>query len=112
VSVTHEEAFIAVPMVTQIAAIACYNDPDARAIADKENLVDYVDADPGTQQFWRFIAATALNAAGHMELRDGLERAFLFICNNMPLGPTNDRTEAGKLIDSLRVPLAKARGDQ
>jgi hypothetical protein len=51
------------------------------------------------------LIATAPN------LFDGLERAFLFICNTMPLGPTNDRTEAGKLIDSLRVPLATARGE-
>lgn len=37
------------------------------------------------------------------------ERAFIFICENHPLGPTNDRTKAGKLIDELRVPLAALR---
>jgi hypothetical protein len=49
------------------------------------------------------------SAPTYAELFAAFERAFIFICHNCPLGPTNDRTEAGKLIDSLRVPMAAAR---
>jgi hypothetical protein len=50
--------------------------------------------------------ATGELIAAAPELGDALERAFLFICNTNDLGPTNDRTVAGKLIDSLRCALS------
>lgn len=50
-----------------------------------------------------------MSAPTYAELFAAFERTFIFICHNCPLGPTNDRTEAGKLIDSLRVPVAEAR---
>jgi hypothetical protein len=53
--------------------------------------------------------ADRLSPTPEIGLVEALERAFIFICENCPLGPTNDRTAAGKLIDSLRVPLATAR---
>jgi hypothetical protein len=47
----------------------------------------------------------------HPELVDAFRKAFVFICQNHPMGPTNDRTPAGKLIDELRIPLANATPD-
>jgi hypothetical protein len=50
--------------------------------------------------------ATGELIAAAPELGEALERAFLFICNTNELGPTNDRTVAGKLIDELRGTLS------
>jgi hypothetical protein len=73
-------------------------DEDGMPIEAEGNLVCEL-ADPDDDRTGEFIAAAP-------EIGDALERAFLFICNTCDLGPTNDRTVAGKLIDSLRVPLA------
>jgi hypothetical protein len=47
----------------------------------------------------------------HPELVDAFRKAFVFICQNCPMGPTDNRTAAGKLIDELRIPLANATPD-
>jgi hypothetical protein len=62
------------------------------------------------QQLGEFLSRNRRSAIEELvEALRGFETAFTFICNHHPLGPTNDRTEAGKLIDTLRVPLARLR---
>lgn len=63
-----------------------------------DNLVCEL-ADIGDERTGEFIAAAP-------EIGEALSRAFTFICETCPLGPTNDRTAAGKLIDELRLPLS------
>lgn len=77
-------------------------------VTDQSHKRCFFKTDKPTEQD---IADARLIAAAP-ELYEALEKTFIFICHNCPLGPTNERTPAGKLIDSLRVLLATHRKDE
>lgn len=104
-----EVAFVARPAIISIVAEACYNDPDARLLADKESLVDYADADPSTQEFWRFIAAAALTACAHLEVVDVLQQFVNGVETRMIDSPA-DETLAN-ITRRAKAALTLARGE-
>lgn len=105
-----ELVYVAFPSIIGIVAEACYNDPDARAEAEKDELPDFCDAEESVHRFWRFIASAALNASGHTELIDALQQFVNGVETRMIDSPA-DETLAN-ITHRAKAALAKARGEQ